>query len=247
MAQKPRVKAPKQRTAAATSSGGQRRWLVVAVAAVGLALAVGAVAALPRVRRRRRRARRGRRSLEARGCGLHAPVVSRCLAPAHHERGSATQVVELLPADVWPALLHAGRVRLLLGARRARTSAAQPRARRRVHALRREDAAGHRRASPGDLRPRPARSRRRAASRAGRQDRPRRLDLARAGELPSSARASREVHRRRQGRVRGASSTRSAAAAPRARASTSCSPAEPRSPGAHSGRRGGGTGETRPP
>ena len=33
----------------------------------------------------------------------------------------------------------------------------------------------------------------------------------------------------------------------KARASTSCSPAEPRSTGVHSGRRGGGTGETRPP
>ncbi len=46
MAQKPRVKAPKQRAAAATSSGGQKRWLAVAVAVGGLALAVGAVAAL---------------------------------------------------------------------------------------------------------------------------------------------------------------------------------------------------------
>lgn len=47
MAQKPRVKAPKQRTTAATSSGGQKRWLAMAVAVVGLALAVGAVLVLP--------------------------------------------------------------------------------------------------------------------------------------------------------------------------------------------------------
>jgi Protein of unknown function (DUF3105) len=46
MAQKPRVKAPRQRAAAATSSGGQKRWLALAVAVVGIALAVGAVAVL---------------------------------------------------------------------------------------------------------------------------------------------------------------------------------------------------------
>ena len=46
MAQKPRVKAPKQRTTAATSSGGQKRWLVAAVAAVVIVLAVGAVLVL---------------------------------------------------------------------------------------------------------------------------------------------------------------------------------------------------------
>jgi hypothetical protein len=47
MAQKPRVKAPKQRATAATSSGGQKRWLAVALAIVGLALAVVAVLVLP--------------------------------------------------------------------------------------------------------------------------------------------------------------------------------------------------------
>ena len=47
MAQKPRVKAPKQRGATQpTGVGGRKRWLVVAVAVGGLLVAVAAVAAL---------------------------------------------------------------------------------------------------------------------------------------------------------------------------------------------------------
>jgi uncharacterized protein DUF3105 len=46
MAEKPRVKAPKQRGTPTTGSGIDRRWLAIAVIVVGLLLAAGAIAVL---------------------------------------------------------------------------------------------------------------------------------------------------------------------------------------------------------
>ncbi len=247
MAQKPRVKAPKQRTTAATSSGGQKRWLAMAVAVVGLALAVGAVLVLP-----------GfvggggapdeaaaRSKLEAAGCTLQSyPGVSRqhITNPAARPKswnsfpptsgphyftpavyGFYSEPVEL--ARALHNLEHGGAY-MLYGPKTPRDTVET---------------------SPRDLRPRSARSRRRAAPGTRQQDRPRRLDLARARERRDRHRASREVHRRRTRARSRRSSAPSADAARRTGTSTSSSPAEPRPTGVHSGRRGGGTGETRPP